>query len=976
MTTPAGGLVGDAHVNVNANTAGATLAINQFARHADGRLRDMRGRFTSESRLIGGAFNRAAGGGSAFSGVLEKLKGAAIGLAPALIPVAVQAAPIAASVGAASVAVGAFAAAASGQVTAISEASDAEKKYQDAVSEHGAASKQAADASAAYGRQMAQMPPATREATAALSGLKAGYQQWSDGLASSTMPVATKAMQAFGAVFPKLTPMVQGAGVQLNRFVTIVGGGVASPGFDAFMRAFGTFSTGALQRGNDALIRFMRTVNTGAISGGASQFMEYVRANGPMVRETLSSLVEALSNVVHAAANVGPGMLTVVNVLAGLVAAVPPGVITTMLQLAIAMKAVRLAAAAMAVTSGAVTAFGASIGAMRLAAAGASGVMPRLAAAFGTLSRSAKVAVAGTGIGLLVIALTELASVGRKAPPDVDKMTTSLGQLAQTGKLSGEAARVFGPDFKELGESLRTLARPSNLDKVQQSLTSLIGMDSTPVKEAKEEFNGLDEGLTNLVRGGKAQLAAEALKVAIGNLKKQGFTAGEVRSQLDGYKAALADQAFEQQLATKAMGIFGQQAQTVSAKLDGQRAAADGLRQAITALNEVNQSAYGAQIQFEGAVDSLTASFKQNGSTLNLNSEAGRKNGEAMLAAAKSRDDLVSSGVAAGSSLESMTAKSDKLRSTMLRLATEAFDGNKAKAQEYINTLLGTPAEVKTLIKAERAEALTGLQSVQAAIAATPGSKTVKVDTLNAAAIKALESVGLKTKQLPDGKTQVTTANGGALGSIAAVRKALDALDGKSAKTSVRNYILTVRETRAVYSTVGRPTKGEGGVSKYASGGTPRRGEMAIVGEEGPELVTFGQDARVFDAAKTKRMMSSTASAGAAAIGRMAVLGLHGGIVRGVPAVQAAMHRVAGAVASGVPAMPGPALSVGTVPTVGGAAQSVGSVVHHHHYTLVNQGVIGSPAELQNWFVKTLDATARTGRVPASLASAVRSARR
>ncbi|MFI9170504.1 hypothetical protein [Streptomyces lincolnensis] len=895
MTTPAGGnLVGDAQINVNANTDPAARALRDFSRTADGRLRDLRGRFVSESRLMGTAFNRAAGGGDRFAAVLGRLKSAAVPLAPALIPIAAQAAPIAAGVGAAAVAVGAFAAAAAGQVSALSEASEAEKKYKDAVVEHGAASKQASDASAAYGRQMAQMPPATREASAALTGLKDRYQEWSDGLASSTMPVATKAMQTFGALFPKLTPMVQGASGQLNRFVTIAAGGVASPGFDRLMDRFAEFSTGAMSKANDALIRFMRTADAGKVSGGVSEFMEYVRANGPLVRETLSNVVEALSNVLQAAANVGPGLLTVVNALAGLVAAVPPGVITTLLQLALAMKAVRLAAVAMAATSGAAAGFAASLGAMRLAAAGATGVLPRLAAAFGTLSRSAKVALAGTGIGLVAIALSELAQVGRKAPPDIDRMTTSLGRLAQTGKVSGEAARVFGSDFGELGESLRTLERPSNLDKVQQSLTNLIGMDSTPVKDAKANFDGLDEGLANLVKGGNAELAAKALDHAIANLKKQGFTAAEVRAQVDGYKASLADQTLEQQVAAQAMGLFGQQAQATSAKLSAQKAAAEGLKAAITALNEVNQSAYGAQIQFEGAIDSLTASFKQHGATLDIDTAAGQANGQAMLAAAKSQDELVASGIAAGSSLESMTGKSNKLRETMLRLATEAFDGNTKKAQEYTNKLLGTPDTVVTLIKAERADAIAGLQSVQSAIKATPGAKTIKVDTLNAAAIQALEAVGLKTKQLPNGKTEVTTANGQALGAIATLRRAMDAINGKTAKTYTSHYILTVRETRAVYNTVGRPTRGEGGVSKYASGGTPSAGEMAMVGEEGPELVVFGQAARVFDATTTKTMLSGTVGAGqAAAQGLAAGLGSTSGVFL-------AARTLASAVESGI----------------------------------------------------------------------------
>ena len=78
------------------------------------------------------------------------------------------------------------------------------------------------------------------------------------------------------------------------------------------------------------------------------------------------------------------------------------------------------------------------------------------------------------------------------------------------------------------------------------------------------------------------------------------------------------------------------------------------------------------------------------------------------------------------------THDTDKLRSlesgqevliggmlTLVRL------GNTKKAREYVNTLLGTPEQVTTLIKAEKEEAERGLRSVQDAIRATPSAHTV-----------------------------------------------------------------------------------------------------------------------------------------------------------------------------------------------------------------------------------------------------------
>ncbi|MDT0387809.1 hypothetical protein [Streptomyces dubilierae] len=719
-----------------ATTATAALvALGAAARTLRGDMDDLDGtiRRTGDGMTglrgrLGTLSTSASGTGSAMDG----LRKAAIALGPALIPIAAQAVPIAVSLTAATVAIGVFAAAAGGQVSAMSEAADAEKKYKDAVAEHGARSEEAAKAQAAYMRQLQKMPPATRQASAALSVFKDEYRQWSDALAGDTMPVATKAFATFGALFPKLTPVVRGTSVQLDRFFTIAAGAIQSPGFNAFMQRFADFSAGVLQRANDGLIRFTRTLNTGKVSGGASEFMEYVRANGPLVRETLSNLAQALTNILQAAANVGPGLLTVVNALAGLVAALPPGVITTMLQLALALKAVALAAATMTAVSAAATAFGLATGRMTTAAAGATGVLPRLAAAFGTLSRAAKVAVAGTGIGLLVIAISELSQIGRKAPPDVDKMTTSLGRLAQTGKLSGEAARVFGQDFNELGDALRTLARPSNLDKFQQSLTSLIGMDSTPVKDAKDAFNGLDEGLANLVKGGKADIAAEALKVSIANLKKQGFTAGEVRAQLDEYKASLADQALEQQLAAQAMGLFGQQAQQTSAKLAEQKQSADGLRQAIQALNDVNRAGLGGMIGFEAAIDAASKAARDNagvlsmqGGQLSLNTDKQRAAAQALQDLASKTDEAAGAARESGQSWSTVNGIYERGRQQLVASAVQ-MGLTRAEAERLAATILKTPNKT-ALLKADITDWKSKIGEAEKQLKTAKGDKKAKL---------------------------------------------------------------------------------------------------------------------------------------------------------------------------------------------------------------------------------------------------------
>jgi hypothetical protein len=845
------------------------LSMAGITADADGNLRNLQGRFLSVAdaqRILDdrtGIVQRRFTALSDEAGRLgDALKANLISLAPAAIPatagLASSAAAVAAQFGAVAVAAGVYALALGPQIGKVTEARDAQKKYEEAVAASGRGSKEAAQAQQEYQRHLAAMPPATREAAVAVGLLADNFEQWSDDLAGDVMGPFTKGVAVANELLPKTTGLVKGASTQFDRLITLAGGAVSTPGFDALNQRFTNFTERTMRRGVDELTIFLAKLESGEYDGGGlAEFFDWAQAQGPVVWDTLENVGEALLNVLEAGSGVGVGMLEVINALSGIVSAVPPDAIALLLQLAIAIKAVKLAAAGGAAAGAAVAALGVQIGAMRAAAAAAPGPLAATSAAVATLGRTAKLAIAGTGIGLLLIALTELSQTGRGTSPDVDKLTTSLGELGRTGKATGYAAELLGKDFGKLHEQVKAVLDPSVADSINNwgaDVTNgfLDASDST--EEFTKNVDAIDEGLASLVSGGKAEQAAAAVQAMT-----KGMNAEEVAKftgELDNYKDALAGQALEQKLAAQSMGIFGDQAAKVQGQLDAQKQSAEGLRQSIMALNDANRSAYDSQIQFEASIDALTEAFKDNGATLDLNSEAGRKNGQAMSSAAKAHDEMLAAGLAAGESLGSMTKKSDQLRGEMLRLA-KATGMSDSQARKYVETLLGTPGEVKTAVRLEREDAIQGLLAVQAQIRRTPGAKSIKVETLNAAAIEALEAVGLKTRRLPDGRTEVFTRNGQAIASIAAVRQALDRLDGKTATTYTNHIITTRRRTIAESNTSGRPIRGEGGVSKYASGGWPTAGELALVGEEGPELVVFGQSARVFDAAMTRAMLST-----------------------------------------------------------------------------------------------------------------------
>lgn len=638
------------------NTADASdrlrLRMAGITGDANGQLRDLQGnllttadaqrRVDNQTGQVRGRFDEF---GKAAEKLGEKLKANLISLLPAAIPasaaLAQAAGAVAAQFGAGAVAAGAYALALKPQVAAIGDAVQAQDKYEEAVRTSGASSQEAVKAQIAYQQSLDKLPPATREAAVAVGLLKDNYQEWSDSLAGDVMAPFNKGIAIANDLLPKTTGLVKGASTQFDRLVTELGGAISTPGFDSLTGKFTDFADKTLDHAVDQLNIFLARAQAGDLSdSGFMQFLDQARATGPEVFNTLENVGDALLNVLEAGNEVGVGMLDVINALSGIVSAVPPGAIATFLQLAIAIKAVKLAAAAGGAAKAGLLAIATQVAAMNTAAAGAPGRLAGVTAAIGSLSRGAKLAVAGTGIGLLLIALDQLSSGSRKPKPDVDKLTTSLGELGSTGKVSGEALRVYGKDLSGLGDALQTLAKPSGLDKTQQFLTSLIGMDSTPVKNAKEAFDGIDEALANLVSQGKADLAAAALGDIEANLKRQGFTAKEVEGQLDDYKDALAGQALEQRLAAQSMGLFGQQAQTVQAQLDAQKQSADGLRQSIQALNDVNRQGLSGMIGFESAIDAASKAAKENAGVLDMQGGKLTLNTDKQRAAAQALNDL------------------------------------------------------------------------------------------------------------------------------------------------------------------------------------------------------------------------------------------------------------------------------------------------------------------------------------------------
>lgn len=735
-------------VRVDADTRVAADEINVLTRD---RTVTIRTRTTGSSST--GSGSSAAGGDAA------DVAGTLVSLAPALAPVAAYLSSIALAGGAALASVGAFGAAVAPQIAEFTDLTAAQDKASSAVTQYGKSSQQAALAQDAVASTLDAMPAQTRTAAAAFLNLKSDFASWSDEMAKFTMVPVTQGLEIADTLLPKLSPLVKDTSGELTRLTTIAGGAVNTPGFDSLMGKFSAFSAGVMKDVVDDVVHFSRVLSEGAADGPMSEFMQYARQEGPEVRKVLTDVATAVVHVAEGVSEAGPGMLTLVGAVAHLVSALPAEFIGRALQVYTAFRLYKLASSGVTSLAGSVTSLSGRLTTLRTASTGAGGGLAGVRAAIASLSTGAKIGGTIAVIAGIVLVLNKLSGSGDRAP-DVDRMTTAIGELGRTGKVTGEAARDFGTDLDGLTKSIDRLSGGgSGMDHFNDTMNKVFSLGmakSNSLKDASKDVDAVDKSLASLVSGGKADLAAAAVARLSTEYAKSGKPASDLTSKLDNYQSALADAAFEQDLTAQSMGLFGAQAQRVQAQLDTQKKSADGLRQSIVALNDVNRAALSAESDFEQAIDDATKAINghshaltMTNGQLNLSSQAARDAYAPLATLAEKTDAATTAALDQGQSWAQVKATYDQGRASLIKTAdamglttsqaktladqilktpdkTAYLTGNisdlKKKVDQAKSSLKGVPASKQTAIKGNIAQLNNMIRDAQAKIDALHGT--------------------------------------------------------------------------------------------------------------------------------------------------------------------------------------------------------------------------------------------------------------
>ncbi|MEV7762250.1 phage tail tape measure protein [Curtobacterium flaccumfaciens] len=390
--------------------------------------------------------------------------------------------------------------------------------------------------------------------------------------------------------------------------------------------------------------------------------------------------------------------------------------------------------------------------------------------------------VGGVALGVTAVALlnTEL----EKLKADSSEITHTLksaSSAAEIYKTLGKGQLSAGIDgsvkdqLKDMDAALQSFASHNSANGFQAILTRFTNTDFNQGVNALRDINA-EMGQLAQTDPSKAVRAFELLAGQTDGSQKSlhrlvDAIGGDYRSALVQQADALGITANDTNLVKLAMGQYAdaakgakQPTQDNADALNALQGAAgeaapsiDEVANALRALTSPTLDAREAKRQFQAAVDGVTDSLKENGTTLDISTEKGRNNQSALDGIAQAAQNAAGSIFQQTGNQQSATAAMEQGRSELVK-ALGQYGITGQAAQDYANKIIGTPTDWATTFQNNAPEAASKTSDYQQRLNALPKEKRTQVNAATAQAQSAIQGV-LNSLGLVQSKTITITTN-------------------------------------------------------------------------------------------------------------------------------------------------------------------------------------------------------------------------
>lgn len=361
--------------------------------------------------------------------------------------------------------------------------------------------------------------------------------------------------------------------------------------------------------------------------------------------------------------------------------------------------------------------------------------------------------VAAGALGAMAAGAALMSNASGDAGQGIEEIYAGLEQLAEGASASETVFKnvsgAWGTMQTEglpLKDLIQGLADPTMWDSINGSVTELstgfgamFGADwRTGWQEQRDALNAYSEQLGTLAQSNlpTAVDAFKQLHEETGGTEESGRQLLEVMPEV---KDALIGVAREAGLATDDTTLLkiatGELTPEIEEVGEAAEVAAESMEQQAQAIEDMWTAAVeaanrllglrDAERGFEAAVDDAREAVKENGRTLDINTEKGRANQQALDAIADSGWRMVESAREQGASQEELRGKMREAREAFIQAAVQ-MGVSREKARELANQLGLIPKNINSTVTVEAGGALSAVDQVRRALAGV-NSKTVSL---------------------------------------------------------------------------------------------------------------------------------------------------------------------------------------------------------------------------------------------------------
>jgi TP901 family phage tail tape measure protein len=390
--------------------------------------------------------------------------------------------------------------------------------------------------------------------------------------------------------------------------------------------------------------------------------------------------------------------------------------------------------------------------------------------------------VGGVALGVTAVALlnTEL----EKLKADSSEITHTLksaSSAAEIYKTLGKGQLSAGIDgsvkdqLKDMDAALQSFASHNSSNGFQAILTRFTNTDFNQGVNALRDINA-EMGQLAQTDPSKAVRAFELLAEQTDGSQKSlhrlvDAIGGDYRSALVQQADALGITANDTNLVKLAMGQYADAAKGAKQPTEDNAEALNALQgaaseaaptidevaNALRALTSPTLDAREAKRQFQAAVDGVTDSLKENGTSLDISTEKGRNNQSALDGIAQAAQNAAGSIYEQTGNQQSATAAMEQGRSALVA-ALGQYDITGQAAQDYADKIIGTPTDWATTFQNNAPAAGAAADTYKDKLNALPAEKRTQINAATAQAQSAIQSV-LNSLGLVQSKSITITTN-------------------------------------------------------------------------------------------------------------------------------------------------------------------------------------------------------------------------